>query len=166
MPGKLNKKDIKILRFIDRHGVTNLDEIARGVDISRSTVHYRMKKFFEDGTIKRTIIEVDPEKLGLDVTALVFVYVNYEKASADELGELLSKVSGVSTVYYVLGDVDFIIILKAKDKEDLKRAIKDITSIDGVVRTGTHFVVSTVKEEKRLLVNYSDEALKKLFDLK
>lgn len=163
---KLNKKDIRILKFIDQHGATNLDEIAKGVRMSRSTVHYRMKKFYDDGTIRRTIIEIDPEKLGLEVTALVFVYVNYEKVSADELGELLSKVSGVNTVYYVLGDVDFILILKVKDKEDLKRAIKDITSIEGVVRTGTHFVVSTIKEEKRLLINYSDEALRKLFDLK
>jgi DNA-binding Lrp family transcriptional regulator len=163
---KLNEKDIKILKFIDRHGIMNLDEIARGVNISRSTIHYRMKKFFDKGAIKRTIIEIDPEKLSLDVTALVFVYVDYEKASADELGECLSKVCGVSTVYYVLGDVDFIVILKAKDKEDLKRTIKDITSINGVVRTGTHFVVSTVKEEKRLLINYTDDALKKLFDLK
>ncbi len=162
----LNQKDIKILRYIDEHGATNLNDIAEGINISRSTVHYRIRKFQEDGIIKKTIVEIAPDKLGLDVTSITFVYANYEKTNAEELGEKLSKVSGVSAVYYVLGDVDFILILKTKDKEGLKRTIKDITSIEGVIRTGTHFVVSAVKEEKRLLVNYNDEAIRELFGIK
>jgi DNA-binding Lrp family transcriptional regulator len=163
---KLNNKDIRILRYIDKHGSTNLDAIAEGVEISRSTVHYRIRKFLDDGIIKRNIVEINPEKLGLDVTAITFVYANYDKIDSDELGKKLSKVSGVIAVYYVLGDVDFIVLLKAKDKEDLKRLIKDITSIEGVIRTGTHFVASVVKEERRLLVNFNDDTIKTIFSLK
>ncbi len=163
MPIKLEEKDIKILRCIDEDGSCNLDEISKRTSISRSTVHYRLKKFEKMGLIRGTFVELDPQILGLDITAVTFVNVSYENTTAEEIGEKLASISGVFTVYYVLGDFDFIVISKAKDREDLKRILREIHAIDGVVKTGTHFVASTIKEEKRLLVNYDDEVLKKLF---
>ncbi|WP_457554518.1 Lrp/AsnC family transcriptional regulator [Candidatus Pyrohabitans sp.] len=163
MSVRLEEKDIKILRCIDEDGSCNLDEISKRTSISRSTVHYRLKKFEKMGLIKGTFVELDPQVLGLDITAVTFVNVSYENATAEEIGEKLASIPGVFTVYYVLGDFDFIVIAKAKDREDLKRILREMHAIDGVVKTGTHFVASTIKEEKRLLVNYNDEILKKLF---
>jgi DNA-binding Lrp family transcriptional regulator len=160
---KLEEKDLKILKCIEEDGNYNLDEISRLTNISRSTIHYRLKKFRKMGLIKGTFAELDPQVLGLDITTVTFVNVSYDSSTAEEIGEKLASISGVFTVYYVLGDFDFIVIAKAKDKEDLKRILREIHAIDGVVKTGTHFVTSTIKEEKRLLVNYNDEDLKKLF---
>lgn len=162
---RLDDKDIKILRCIDELGNSNIDEIAKMINISRSTIHYRLKKYKEAGVIKRSLVEIDPVELGLDITAVILVNAAYEKIYAEELGERLSKVPGVTSVYYVLGGVDFIVICKAKDREDLKRILKDLNSTEGVIRTGTHFVASTIKEEKRVLVNYPQEMLQKLFCL-
>ena len=160
---KIQDKDIKILKCIEEDGSCNLDEISRLTNISRSTIHYRLKKFRKMGLIKGTFAELDPQVLGLDITTVTFVNVSYDSGTAEEIGEKLASISGVFTVYYVLGDFDFIVIAKAKDKEDLKRILREIHAIDGVVKTGTHFVASTIKEEKRLLVNYNEEDLKRLF---
>lgn len=159
---KLDDKDVKILCYVDANGSYNLDDISRDLNISRSTVHYRIKRFEEMGIIKRRLVEIDPAALGLEITSITLVYANYEKISAEKLGERLAQIPGVIAVYYVLGDVDFIVLHKAKDREDLKRILKDMSSIEGVVRTGTHFVATTIKEEKRILVNYSEEMLLKL----
>ena len=160
---KLEEKDLKILKCIEEDGSCNLDELSKLTNISRSTIHYRLKKFRKMGLIKGTFAELDPQVLGLDITTVTFVNVSYDSSTAEEIGEKLASISGVFTVYYVLGDFDFIVIAKAKDKEDLKRILREIHAIDGVVKTGTHFVASTIKEEKRLLVNYNDEDLRKLF---
>ena len=160
---RLSEKDIKILKCLEENGSINLDEIAKLTNISRSTIHYRLKKLRECGLIKRTIVELDSEAMGLDITAITFVNVVFNNNTAEEIGKRLASISGVFSVYYVLGDFDFIVIMKAKDKEDLKRVLKEIHAIDGVVRTGTHFVATTIKEEKRLLVNYDDEKLRELF---
>jgi|Deesub1362A_J573_1020465.scaffolds.fasta_scaffold00105_38 DNA-binding Lrp family transcriptional regulator len=160
---KIDEKDIKILRCIDEVGNSNIDEIAKMTNISRSTIHYRLKKYQESGIIKGTLVDLDPIELGLDITAIILVNAVYEKIYAEELGEKLSKIPGVISVYYVLGGVDFILICKAMDREDLKRVLRDINSTEGVIRTGTHFVAATIKEEKRILVNYPEEMLKKLF---
>jgi DNA-binding Lrp family transcriptional regulator len=159
---KLDSKDIKILRCLDEIGNSNIDEISRAAKISRSTVHYRLRKYYDAGLIKRSLIEIDPSALGLDITAIILVNAVYEKIYAEELGEKLSKIPGITCVYYVLGGIDYIVICKAKDREDLKRILREISSTEGVIRTATHFVASTIKEEKRLLVNYPEEMLLKL----
>lgn len=159
---KLDEKDIQILCYIDKYGNSNLDEIAKKLKISRSTIHYRLKRYKELGIIKRAIAEIDPVALGLDITAVTLIYATYEKTNAEEVGKKLAEIPGVISVYYVLGDVDFIVLHKSKDREDLKRILKEMGSIEGVVRSGTHFVASTVKEEKRILVNYPEKMLQKL----
>ncbi len=160
---KFEERDLKILKCIEQNGNCNLDEIAETTGMSRSTVHYRLKKYRKMGLIKGIFAELDPQKLGLDITTITFVNVRYDTSSAEEIGERLASISGVFAVYYVLGDYDFIIVAKAKDRDDLKRILREIHSIEGVIKTGTHFVASVVKEEKRILVNYNEEDLKKLF---
>ncbi len=160
---KLTNKDIKILKCLEEDGIVNLDRLSKMTDISRSTIHYRLKKLKELGLIKRTFVELDPEALGLEITAVTFVNVNFDMCTAEEIGKKLTMISGVFTVYYVLGDFDFIVISRAKDKEDLKRILREIHALDGVVKTGTHFVATVLKEEKRLLVNYNEEEIRKLF---
>ncbi len=163
MAVKLEEKDLKILRCLEENGSYNLDEISKITNISRSTVHYRLKKFKKMGLIKGTLIELNPEALGLDITTVTFVSVSYDNTTPEEIGQKLASISGVFAVYYILGDFDFIVIARAKDREDLKRILREIHAIDGVVKTGTHFVASIIKEEKRLLVNYNEDDLKKLF---
>tara|TARA_B100001971_G_C17657789_1_gene271236 strand:- start:86 stop:433 length:348 start_codon:yes stop_codon:yes gene_type:complete len=115
-------------------------------------------------------MELDPEKLGLEVSAITSIYVSTDKihwyAESTDVGKKISKISGVIAVYYVLGNVDFVAFLRAKDKNDLQRLLKDISSIRGVIRTDTKFVASTIKEEKRLLINFNDNHIEGILNLK
>lgn len=160
---QLEEKDIEILRCIDEDGSCNLDEISQRTQISRSTVHYRLKKFEKMGLVKGTFVEIDPSALGLDITTVTLVNASFENRTAEDVGNKISSIQGITTVYYVLGDFDFIVVSKAKDREDLKRLLKEMHSIDGVIKTGSHFVASTIKEEKRVLANYNESTLKELF---
>ena len=67
----------------------------------------------------------------------------------EEIGQKLASISGVFAVYYILGDFDFIVIARVKDREDLKRLLREINAIDGVVKTGTHFVASIIKFDRK-----------------
>jgi|TARA_B100001964_G_scaffold245768_1_gene335776 Lrp/AsnC family leucine-responsive transcriptional regulator len=167
---ELNKNDLRILQYMDKFGSTNLDAIADSLKISRSTVHYRIRKLRKYGIIKRSVMELDPEKLGLEVSAITSVYVSTDKihwyAESEDVGKKISKISGVVAVYYVLGDVDFLVFLRAKDKKDLQRLLKDVSSIKGVIRTDTKFIASTIKEEKRLLINFHENHLEEILNLK
>lgn len=71
------------------------------------------------------------------ITAVVLI--NAEKGAIGDLGEELAAVSGVSEVYSVTGEIDFIAVVRARRHEDLADIVtKGIARLPGVARTHTH----------------------------
>ncbi len=71
------------------------------------------------------------------ITAIVLIEA--EKDAIGDLGEELAAVAGVSEVYSVTGDVDFITIVRARKHEELADIVtKGIARLEGVARTHTH----------------------------
>ena len=71
------------------------------------------------------------------ITAVVLV--NAEKGALPTLGERLAGVPGVSEVYSVTGEVDFIAMVRAREHEELAEIVTArIASLPGVARTHTH----------------------------
>jgi len=149
----------KILEIKD----VNLERISKELGVPKSTIHYNFKKLEENDLIKGVALDIDEELLGLDITAISLVRTKYVGGTGNQIGEELAKIPGVIAVYYVLGDVDFIVISKALNREDLKRIINSISKVEGVERSSTHYVLNIIKEEKNLFANYPIEVAKLFF---
>jgi len=159
----LTHLQLNILYKISEHGEVNLERISKELGVPKSTVYYNFKKLEEEGLIKKTVLDLDESIIGLDITAITLVRTTYAGASGGKIGENISKIPGVVSVYYVLGDIDFIVISKALNREDLKRIINSIAKIEGVERTSTQFVLNVVKEERDILACYPQEVAKVFF---
>jgi DNA-binding Lrp family transcriptional regulator len=71
------------------------------------------------------------------ITAVVLITA--DRKAIPSLGEALAAVEGVSEVYSVTGDVDFIAMVRARKHEDLADIVTGgIGQVPGVVRTQTH----------------------------
>jgi len=71
------------------------------------------------------------------ITAVVLV--NAQKDAIGDLGEELAAVAGVSEVYSVTGEIDFIALVRTRQHEDLADIVtKGIARLPGVSRTHTH----------------------------
>jgi DNA-binding Lrp family transcriptional regulator len=71
------------------------------------------------------------------ITAVVLITA--DRKAIPSLGEALAAVDGVSEVYSVTGDVDFIAMVRARKHEDLADIVTGrIGQVPGVVRTDTH----------------------------
>jgi len=71
------------------------------------------------------------------ITAVVLIKA--EKGALPRLGEDLAAVPGVSEVYSVTGDIDFIAMVRAKEQDDLADIVtRRIAQVAGVARTETH----------------------------
>ena len=71
------------------------------------------------------------------ITAIVLITA--ERGSIPRLGEELAAVAGVSEVYSVTGDFDFIAMVRAKEHEELAEIVTQrIAQVRGVARTQTH----------------------------
>lgn len=71
------------------------------------------------------------------VTAVVLI--SAEKGALPTLGEDLAAIPGVSEVYSVTGETDFIALVRTKTHDDLAEIVTGrIAQTPGVARTHTH----------------------------
>ncbi len=76
------------------------------------------------------------------ITAVVLI--SAEKGALPTLGEDLAAIPGVSEVYSVTGDFDFIAMVRARQHEELADIVTGrIAQTAGVARTHTHVAFRT-----------------------
>ena len=122
----------------------SLRSVAEEIGVSLGTVSNRLKRLEDTGVIKGYRVEIDPDKVGWGLTVVVGLRI--EKGRLLELQRLISKDSRVLGVYDVTGEFDSMILARAKDRSDLDDLSKTVLSMDGIMRSVTHFVLNTVKE--------------------
>src|SRR5438552_16431181 len=89
------------------------------------------------------------DKLAFQLTAITEVSV--AKGKLLELEKDVAKMRQVLDVYDVTGLTDAMVIAKFKSRDDLSKFTKSLLAMPFVERTNTHIVLTTVKEDLRLL---------------
>lgn len=153
----IDEKDIDLLSYVEQNFDANLEQIAKEIDLSKSAVHYRLNKLQDNGIIHSISAEVDPLAFGLNMMAVTDVFVAHESGYADNIGEQLAEIDGVQQVYYTMGDVDFVVISRTQNREQMNDVIDDIVSIDGVNETSSRFVMRELKTDGKVVPNTSEE---------
>ncbi|MEJ2777204.1 Lrp/AsnC family transcriptional regulator, partial [Sulfolobaceae archaeon RB850M] len=136
---QLDEIDLKILRIIQNNSKYPLEKIAEEVKIPKSTVAYRIKKLEKIGVIKGYFTYIDPSSLNIDYLVITMVRAKYGKDYHESLGMKLSQLPGVWGVYFVLGDIDFIVLARYKNREDfMKNYLEKLINMPEIERTSTH----------------------------
>lgn len=159
----LDEVDFKILRRLDERGDVDVDELSDELDVSTSTIYYRMEKYREQGIVTGKIAQLDAQKIGLGLTAITEINATYAGPGYEEVAEKLMGLSGVQRVFFMLGEMSFYVISRVQDHEHLQRLMEEIIQTDGIENSTTNVVLRTFKDENRLLVNYDDEDLERIF---
>ena len=146
---ELNGIDKKILENLLTDARLSSRQIAKNVGVSVGTVLSRVKKMEEDGLIRGYSAVLDHQKLGYELTVVTEITVS--KGKLVEMENEVAKLPGVCCVYDVTGLTDAVIIAKFKTREDLGKFTKHLLALPYVERTNTHVVLTTVKEDLRLL---------------
>ena len=145
----LDELDKRILSVLLEDGRASCREIARALGVSPATVAKRLKKLETSGLIKGYTAILDHEKLGYEITAVTAITVSGGKLL--EVEREIAKLPGVCAVYDVTGPVDVIVVAKFRSREDLSRFTKSLLAMPHVERTCTYVVLTTIKEDFRLL---------------
>jgi DNA-binding Lrp family transcriptional regulator len=145
----LNETDVKILQVLLEDARFSSRQIAKKVGVSVGTVLSRIKKMEEDGLIKGYSVIMNHERLGYELTVVMEVTVS--KGRLVEMENEIAKIPNVCSVYDVTGLTDAFIIAKFKTREELGKFTKRLLALPYIERTNTHVVLTTVKEDFRLL---------------
>jgi DNA-binding Lrp family transcriptional regulator len=146
---ELSETDKKILKNLLEDARFSSRQIAKNVGVSVGTVLSRIKRMEEAGLIKGYSVILDHEKIGYELTVVTEITVSTGRLV--EMENEIAKVPGVCGVYDVTGLTDAIIIGKFKNREDLGKFTKHLLALPYIERTNTHVVLTTVKENFRLL---------------
>ena len=146
---ELDRTDVKILTVLLSDARLSSRQIAKKTGVSVGTVLSRMKKMEQAGIIKEYSAIVDHEKLGYELTVITEMTIS--KGRLSEIAKEIAKVPNVCCVYNVTGLTDAMVIAKFKKREDLSRFTKYLLSLPYVERTNTHVVMTTMKEDFRVI---------------
>lgn len=160
---ELDEVDLEILQSLDRTGEIDAETLADRLDVSPSTVYYRVEQYREEGLLRGHVSDLDAHALGFELTAITEVNCDYGPGY-ENIAERIAAISGVQDVYFMLGEMSFVVVSKVRDHNHLQRLIDDVIHIEGVENSSTHVVLTEFKNESRLLVNYDDRDLEGLVD--
>ncbi|MEM2882797.1 MAG: Lrp/AsnC family transcriptional regulator [Candidatus Bathyarchaeia archaeon] len=146
---EFDELDLKILAELLRDSRLSFRQIAKKVGSSVGTVLSRVRRMEEEGVIKGYTAILDHEKLGYQLTAITELTVS--RGRLLEVEREVAKLPNACAVYDVTGDVDAIVIAKFKRREELSKFTKGLLALPFVERTNTHVILTTIKEDFRLL---------------
>ncbi len=138
----MDSVDRKIIDALRLNGRATYAELGRQVGLSASAVHDRVGKLETTGVITGYHAVVDPNAVGLGVTALIGIHPT-DTADDDELATALGGLPEVESCYGVAGDEAFVVKVRVATVDELERSLGRLRKIDGVSRTRTTVVLST-----------------------
>jgi DNA-binding Lrp family transcriptional regulator len=144
---QLNELDKKILLSIFDSRETSLSVISKKVGVSKSTVHNRLKKMKNSNFLKGVVPLIDQSHLNSTITAVSLINAKYGPEYGESIGGKIAKIKGVWAVYFVLGSIDFIALIRAKNKTELGRIVNELSKTPGVERSETIMALNTAKED-------------------
>lgn len=158
----MDEKDVRILSAISELGSKSPERIREETGIPKSTVHYRIAKLRERGVIEDGLFSVDLSAVGVELTVITEVMAEYREEYHAAVGEELRRVEGVNKVFFMMGDTDFVVISRLTDRSMVEELVSSFESIEGVTRTSSKFVITTVDDPTNPISAYSEEALTEL----
>jgi DNA-binding Lrp family transcriptional regulator len=146
---RIDEVDKKILTELLRDCRKSYRAIALKAGISVGTALTRIRRMEKAGLIKGYSALLDHEKLDYQLTVLAEITVS--KGKLIEMEQAIGKLSSTCAVYDVTGMTDALVIAKFHNREELSKFTKSLLAMPFVDRTNTHVVLTTVKEDFRLL---------------
>jgi len=145
----IDDTDRRILVELIRDCRRSYRAIARRAGTSVGTVLTRIRRMEKTGVIKGYAAILDQEKLGYQLTVIAEITVS--KGKLLEMEEAIGRLPNTCAVYDVTGLTDAVVVAKFHSREELSRFTKSLLAMPFVDRTNTHVVLTTVKEDFRLL---------------
>ena len=144
---ELDGIDLKILRILQDEGrISNLD-LSKKIGMSPPPTLRRVRDLEKHGFIDGFRANLDPSKLGYDLTAWIFISLkNQNEESLNSFEKLVWGWETIRECYMLNGDVDFILKSVSKNMSEFNDFLsQNITSNENVLSVKTAFAIKTTK---------------------
>ena len=132
----LDSLDKKILRLIAEDARMPFLEVARVCNVSGAAIHQRIQKLSNQGVLKGSKFNIDPEKIGYETCAFIGINLKHPE-NFDEVVEKLKRIPEIVECHYTTGDYDMFIKIYARNNHHLLNIIHDKLQPLGLSRSET-----------------------------
>lgn len=148
---QLDEIDKKILDFLVENTRMPFTEIAHRMGVSAGTIHVRVKKMEDAGIILGSSLVIDYRKLGYTFTTYIGILLNKSNKTQEVLN-ILEQIPNVTELSVTSGKYNIFCKIRAKDTDDAKRIIYDISDIEDVMRTESMISMEEYFSDKNRLI--------------
>ena len=149
----------KLLQLLSTNSGFTTGEIATMLGEPEDYIKAQIKEYENKGIIKGYQAVVNRDELDDgDVEALIELKVTPKKETGfDEMAERCMAFEEVESVYLMAGAYDFALIVRGETMQDIAMFVaKKRPTIDGVLSTGTHFIMRRYKDRGMNLIDFGD----------
>jgi len=138
--------DRRIVRLLSEDGRMSFTDLGRATGLSTSAIHQRVRRLEARGVIRGYAAVVDPEAVGLPLTA--FISIRPIDASApDDAPDRLADVPEIEACHSVAGEESYILKVRVATPTALEALLARIRAAANV-STRTTIVLSTPFESR------------------
>ncbi|MBO9575684.1 MAG: Lrp/AsnC family transcriptional regulator [Sphingobium sp.] len=148
----MDRLDLKILARLQEDAAISHAELGEAIGLSASQVSRRIQRLSQDAVIRRQVMVLDPDSLGLHVEAYVLVSLaSYAKGVAQAFHERIQRMPEVTECCLLAGDSDYLLHLMARDLPALSRLInEDLLGHGDIANIRSNIVLNRVKRTTAL----------------
>lgn len=139
---KIDPVDLQILAELQNNARLSNKELAATVGVAASTCLDRVNRLREAGIILGSGVNVDPEKLGRPLQALLYIRVQpHRRSLVDPFVEHVLAQPETRELYHLTGPHDFLVHVAAESAHSLQRLVLDeLTVREEVALVNTNLI--------------------------
>ncbi len=138
---ELDELDLQLLDALQRNARSTFTELASLVGLKAPAVHDRVKRLEQRGYIRGYGAQLDPERLGLNLTAFVSCYTTPD-CSYGDFTRRLSEMPEICEIHSVAGEESFLCKVVTRSTQHLDELLGRLKTTPGMARTRTTIVLS------------------------
>lgn len=139
----MDATDRTIVALLREDARRSFQDIGRHVHLSAPAVKRRVDRLERDGVLLGYTAVIDPEAFGWHAEAFVDIYCEGNVPGA-AIKRAVEREPGVISAHTVAGEASALLHVRARDTKDLEAALERIRATQGITRTVTEVVLSTL----------------------
>ena len=144
---QLDRVDLDIIRLLQQDADLSATAIGEKIGLSQSPCWRRIQRLRDEGFIKGQVMLFDRKKLGFNV--MIFAQVKltaHGRSKVPEFAETIRKFPEVQECHLVLGSVDFLLRIVARDIEEYEHFFfEKLSHLPEVQEVQSNIVLSEIK---------------------
>jgi Lrp/AsnC family leucine-responsive transcriptional regulator len=138
--------DRQIVQLLVKDGRMSYTDLGKATGLSTSAAHQRVRRLEQRGVIRGYTAIIEPEAVGLSLTAFISIKP-IDPSAPDDMPDRLAHLPEIEACHSVAGDENYILKVRVGSPSELEQLLSTVRSAANV-STRTTVVLSTPYEAR------------------